>query len=76
MKWRKAAGAQAGCFSGETRNQLEERRGVHQGTVCWCMSWLQNPDPIVASEREEPRPVAKPHDTGDPKLNNGRPGGV
>ncbi|MPC49837.1 hypothetical protein E2C01_043652 [Portunus trituberculatus] len=49
---REAAGAQAGCFSGETRNQLEDRRGVHQGTVCWCLSWLQDPDPIVASERD------------------------
>ncbi|MPC74088.1 hypothetical protein E2C01_068433 [Portunus trituberculatus] len=26
-----AAGAQAGCSSGETRNQLGERQGVHRG---------------------------------------------
>ncbi|MPC86080.1 hypothetical protein E2C01_080893 [Portunus trituberculatus] len=46
-------------------------------TKGWCagVSWLQNPDPIIALEREEPKPVAKPHGTGDPKLNKGQPGG-
>ncbi|MPC50054.1 hypothetical protein E2C01_043875 [Portunus trituberculatus] len=48
--------------------------------VCWCLSWLQNPDPIVASEREEPRPIAKPRGIEaswyqSSKLNKGRPGG-
>ncbi|MPC23762.1 hypothetical protein E2C01_016824 [Portunus trituberculatus] len=61
--WREAAGAQAGCSSGEMRNQLEERRGVHRGAVCWCLSWAQNLPTIVTSEKAEPRPVAKPRGT-------------
>ncbi|MPC38082.1 Hepatocyte growth factor-regulated tyrosine kinase substrate [Portunus trituberculatus] len=45
------------------KNQLEERRGVYQEVVGWCLVGPQNPTLIVASEKAEPRPVAKPRGT-------------